>query len=76
MCTFHIETHIRQPGDHGLILLSEALESLKIKASHEAIKLGTRITEAYDHGKGMIQEILDRVNSISQEIFHRQKELY
>ena len=75
LCSTHMVTHVRQPGDHRLILLSDAMESLKNKANEEVIKLDTRISEAYDHGKGMVQEILDKVNAISNDMTRRQKDL-
>ena len=73
LCPGHMASHISLPGEHKQTLISEAFERQKHRATEEVIRLDSRISEAYDHGKGMVQEILDKVNSISEDMSKRQK---
>ena len=73
LCQVHMVPHVRLPGVHRPILISEAVERQMSKAQDVVIRLDSRISEAYDHGKSMVQEILDKVNSVSEDMTKRQK---
>ena len=72
LCHEHYLIHLKEPGNHHLQAIIEAVQKKMSRASQEVESLDTKAALAFDQGKQMIQEILEKVNLISENMSERQ----